>query len=471
MNAPSFLALLALSRCGAVRQSSLGDLEDRRLATCGVERLRRAAEIIGIQGIDGSDGSFTVDQLATALEEPREDLWELMQQMNLNATVSLTEFCKASMASMHDMLGQEAPLPDMACLDAECHEEVSISLEDLAKVPLVPPPPEHDNIQDTQGVDEAHDKESQKEPQNSRKSPAELLQHVVQGLFEVLLLPEIANEDSKTSVLETEPSPEFGGYARRSGLQEDFLKGVAFAIKYLEVAIDFFSSHGLRPHRVDVLFKKWFKSASASVKAMVVNHLKNIRKVLQNLRVERDNMGGDCETSTLAFVRNVCGYSGIRQASCGQRWPIEFPSQPQGRFVVHMCPAAWSQDVIFHAGNMIHEASHHFGSKDSAYGMRNCMALDHLEAVSNADTYIYFLQHLCAMIRDKEWASYRGDGENSWDDGVAAHHFALPKKQGSKEDIQQIGMDDDGDMDRYRRIREEKTQKLHALMAQMGLKT
>ena len=42
---------------------------------------------------------------------------------------------------------------DMACLDHGCHKEVSISVEDLAKFPLVPPPPEQDYVKDPEGAE------------------------------------------------------------------------------------------------------------------------------------------------------------------------------------------------------------------------------------------------------------------------------------------------------------------------------
>ncbi|CAE7634024.1 unnamed protein product [Symbiodinium sp. CCMP2592] len=431
-----FLGLLWLSRCGALRSSVQSRLE----ASCGTARLQTAAKVIGIE----VDGSFDVGQLAEAVNQPRNDLWDLMQKMDLRERNSLVDFCRAAMASMRHILGQEAPLPDMACLDHGCHKEVSISFDDLAKLPLVPPPPELDYIKDPQGAEVVKARKLQKPEisgmseavRRSKKSTEDLLRHVTQRLFQVILLPSISDmeEDSNTSVLQTYADPKFAsdGYEVREKNKENFLEGAGVATKYLEVATNFFQSHGLFPGRVDVIFRQWFKSDTVPVKRMVADHLGNILEVLQNLRVHGDSIGEsiECNESSAAYVSTYCDFNvsalpSVSEDPCGERYPKPF--EVAGRYVVHVCPPTWKQNVIFHAGNLVHESSHHFGTVDFAYGMTGCMALDQSKALSNADTYIYFVQHLYAMIRDEAWTSYRG--LTSGDRGVHESKYALPEKK------------------------------------------
>lgn len=430
------LGLFWLCRCGALRSS----LQSRLEASCSTARLNTGAKVLGIE----VDGSFDVGQLAQAVNQPRDDLWDLMQQMELQERNSLFDFCKAVMASMRHIVGQEPPLPDMACLDHGCHKEVSISFEDLAKFPLVPPPPEQDYVKDPEGAEVVKARKLHK-PERSgisgavpepKKSPEDLLRHVAQRLFQVILLPSIADmeEERETSALQTYADPKFAsnGYEVREKNKENFLEGAGVATRYLEVATNFFQTHGLYPGRMDVIFRQWFKSDTVPVKRMVADHLGNILQVLQNLRVHGDRVGEsiECNESSAAYVStycdtNVSAMPFVSEEPCGEHYPEPF--ELNGRFVVHICPSTWKQDVIFHAGNLVHESSHHFGTVDFAYGMTGCMALDQNKALSNADTYIYFLQHLYAMIRDEAWTSYRG--LTSRDRGVHESKYALPAKK------------------------------------------
>ena len=82
---------------------------------------------------------------------------------------------------------------DMACLDHGCHKEMSISFDDLAKFPLLPPPPERDYIKDPEGAEVVKRRKLQKPERSgmsgavrkSRKSAEDLLRHVTQRLFQV----------------------------------------------------------------------------------------------------------------------------------------------------------------------------------------------------------------------------------------------------------------------------------------------
>ena len=183
-----------------------------------------------------------------------------------------------------------------------------------------------------------------------------------------------------------------GAYEVREKNKENFLEGAGVATRYLEVATNFFQTHGLYPGRVDVIFRQWFKSDTVPVKRMVADHLGNILQVLQNLRVHGDRVGEsiECNESSAAYVStycdtNVSAMPFVSKEPCGEHYPEPF--ELNGRFVVHICPSTWKQDVIFHAGNLVHESSHHFGTVDFAYGMTGCMALDQNKALSNADTW------------------------------------------------------------------------------------
>ena len=52
------------------------------------------------------------------------------------------------------------------------------------------------------------------------------------------------------------------------------------------------------------------------------------------------------------------------------------------------------QGSQFRIGALIHEASHHYGTTDHAYGAEACRALPADKALENADSYFYLVQNL-----------------------------------------------------------------------------
>eukprot|EP00435_Cladocopium_sp_Y103_P026187 s4332_g6.t1 len=165
--------------------------------------------------------------------------------------------------------------------------------------------------------------------------------------------------------------------------------------------------------QVNNLFKGWFKSAADHVKHAVSEHLFNIYMVLIYTRViKAPSKDPQCRThGNMAYVRNSCPQKTLpylQSNPCGERYPF---SQPK-LYVIHICPITWQSPSLFHVGNIIHEASHHYGTKDLAYGMKPCLDLATAQAVSNADQYVYFVQHLMALkYPEKIMRSYRGSGK------------------------------------------------------------
>lgn len=107
--------------------------------------------------------------------------------------------------------------------------------------------------------------------------------------------------------------------------------------------------------------------------------------------------GGACSTSerggVLAYVmtRVDCGVNSL--SDCGQKDPR------YGRHIINICEFYWNPVINSNVriGTIVHESSHHFGTKDEGYcDQVNCLALSSLEARNNADTYTKLVQELVA---------------------------------------------------------------------------
>ncbi|CAE7155594.1 unnamed protein product [Symbiodinium pilosum] len=303
----------------------------------------------------------------------------------------------------------------MACLDASCGDEVNISIDELFNNPPIPPPPHDDNVAETQvGIEEDLE-------QGSEDSTNSLIRVVLQLVFgrypaPLSLKSQVAVEKGSLieTFLESRPDPQFhpGGYVTTESVEKEFTKSALLATRWVVEACEFLQ---LERNSKDVneLFRGWFKSDADQVKDAVGRHLFNIYSALLYLGVVKAPVDDQqCKAQgNMAYVTNKCPMGNLpylQDEPCGQRAPVN----GERLYVVHVCPVAWKESSMFHVGNIIHEASHHYGTKDLAYGIRGCLELSTLQALSNADQYVYFVQHLVALkYPDKLMRSYRGAGK------------------------------------------------------------
>merc|ERR1712048_860305 len=99
------------------------------------------------------------------------------------------------------------------------------------------------------------------------------------------------------------------------------------------------------------------------------------------------------------MTRVDCGVNS--RFDCGQK-------ERSGRHLINICEFYWNPalDSKIRIGTIVHESSHHFGTKDEGYcDQINCLALSSLEARNNADTYTKLVQELVADRRLPESSS------------------------------------------------------------------
>merc|ERR1712187_768252 len=108
--------------------------------------------------------------------------------------------------------------------------------------------------------------------------------------------------------------------------------------------------------------------------------------------------GGPCKFSqtatsvggTMAYVEAI--------TSCGVNSNMDCGGKTQsGRYVINICEFYWHEAIkpSSRVGTLVHEASHHFGTKDEGYcEMVDCLALSSREARNNADTYTKLVEQL-----------------------------------------------------------------------------
>eukprot|EP00929_Paragymnodinium_shiwhaense_P098254 TRINITY_DN59766_c0_g1_i1.p1 TRINITY_DN59766_c0_g1~~TRINITY_DN59766_c0_g1_i1.p1 ORF type:complete len:417 (+),score=86.04 TRINITY_DN59766_c0_g1_i1:159-1409(+) len=155
------------------------------------------------------------------------------------------------------------------------------------------------------------------------------------------------------------------------------------------------------------LVTKWFRlqkfkdAEYYDVVAQIRLRLTDMMKSLENLYIEKGTKE-DCQLQrkrggshgTLAYV-----YPGQKH---GNAWNI------------HVCDYATEFKGDISTKTLIHEVSHHRGTKDHAYGKSACLKLPWQEAVQNADSYALFVYDL--LKHKKE------DGNFLYEEGSGTPH-------------------------------------------------
>merc|ERR1712048_1326510 len=88
------------------------------------------------------------------------------------------------------------------------------------------------------------------------------------------------------------------------------------------------------------------------------------------------------------MTRVDCGVNS--RFDCGQK-------ERSGRHLINICEFYWNPALNSNVriGTIVHESSHHFGTKDEGYcDQVNCLALSSREARNNADTYTKLVEQL-----------------------------------------------------------------------------
>lgn len=394
---------MALARRSPSATSAL-ELASAAKKSCEDTNLQDAASLLNIH----VHGHFSQDQLAVALDSSREAVGKLFQSLKLgnSEAISLKEFCEAAVHSSPSMLSETLPPPNVACLDSGCKETVDISIDELFKIPLIPPPEQGDLVTDD-------DVQIFETPVHHGER--DLLREALQRLFHIYPAPKSETVDSATSALQLRPDPSFHktDYSVSSEVQQMFGKSVQMATRWVVETMDLLKTDARNSPAMNQLFLQWFKSDDQEVKKAVFQHLSNIYWVLISLYVVPETgHAGSCSTNgNMAYVTNKCQGQNLpflSNSPCGE----SYSTSESTLYVVHMCPVSWESQWMFHVGNIVHEASHHYGTKDLAYGMKGCLGLGMKQAVSNADQYIYFIQHVMAKhYPDKTMRSYRGGGQ------------------------------------------------------------
>eukprot|EP00438_Fugacium_kawagutii_P005801 Skav203230 [mRNA] locus=scaffold2292:408391:409701:+ [translate_table: standard] len=392
-------------------------------AGCDKSDLLQGAEILGISP---ANGSFGKDQLAHALPAPEAEVQELWQRLGLPSDrISLKRFCEATMALSPRILHERVPGPDLACLDRDCVETLNVSISKLLETGLEPPPESKDLVLD--GTPEVV------EDGILLQKPKGLLRQVLQRFFDIYPSQETSFQSTSLlqpsrSASDSRPDPNFhpGGFLITDRAEKEFTKSALLATRWVVEAMEIVKQE-YNNDKLNELFKGWFKSASDQVKNAVSEHLFNIYMVLIYTRVVKaPSKDPQCKTQrNMAYVSNHCPQKQLpylQSNPCGERYQFSDPQQ----YVIHICPIAWQSPSMFHVGNIIHEASHHYGTKDLAYGMKACLDLSTPQAaVSNADQYVYFIQHVMAVkYSQKMMRSYRGQGKG--DHEIDQKVFSLP---------------------------------------------
>merc|ERR1712187_753594 len=110
--------------------------------------------------------------------------------------------------------------------------------------------------------------------------------------------------------------------------------------------------------------------------------------------------GGPCKFSqtatsvggTMAYVEAITSCGVNSNMDCGGK-------TGNGRYIINICEFYWHDAIkpSSRVGTLVHESSHHFGTKDFGYcDQVDCLALSSREARSNADSYTKLVEQLVA---------------------------------------------------------------------------
>jgi len=355
--------------------------EVERLCTATV--VQAACEAMGTVGLPFQDAfkpRASLERLASTMALKVEEAQELLNavglEVNKEGTFTCKALCHAAVAAIPSVLGMSIPpAAGRACVDASCKQPtVDVSEVVLQNESLGSLPHEKDDVETL-----AQPPESEPSYPGDAKT---MLRVALNVLFGVFPAPEQA-VDQESSFLQLSEDPKFGPKILASRY-EDYKRFALKASAWVATALK-----KLEPRKAMV--KKWFRMDKASAEdidaqvAEARSHLTRMQVALSKLYLKKGqpkSSGGTCitgEEGTLAYVVTNGGCTVQSGRDCGEK------SGPY--YVVNICEHFWqfSNDIM--VGTLVHESSHHFGTKDYAYGEKDCLKLSSKKARANADTY------------------------------------------------------------------------------------
>jgi len=313
--------------------------------------------------------------------------------IGLEATsISCNSLHSALVENASKILGVALPRkPDMACLDQQCSETLSVSDVKLAEARLSSPELQaSDTIgAPTVGQNQMSDDLAQPNHDGSSSYGEEVtrtLRRILNVMF--ALYPAPASDEG---------APWLGPkIKRRENLRHKMIVATQKANAWLSSSL-----RKLGTPRSNNFVRKWIGKHRDQIAAMRQIHkfLSQAQTVLANpvIRQGPAGRGNDrfgqkdvCDPHTYAYV-----YPGLQERVLNLK-----ANRMEQRFVIYMCPYVLEMDDwIELSGTLIHEATHHVGTSDFEYGHSGCQDLakrEPLEALFNADSLEYLVDDLVA---------------------------------------------------------------------------
>ncbi|CAK9033325.1 unnamed protein product [Durusdinium trenchii] len=394
-----WLVLVLHGACAARVRETIGEAfaaqhrvsEERVKEVCSVEQMKAAGE-----ALDLKEQNASAAQIAQFLDVTHEQVSELLfSTLKLSQPINLESLCRAAVEATPRVLGRLVPKPKMACLDERCAEEVSVDLEELLKSPPLQP---DGDPEDTPKVLD----ESPRMPRVEENSLPDIMTNLLNELFDVFPAPfDVEASDAfdghfQSSLAERSSYPPGFGpmHPGSPAIEESILEERRKAYKKELVQAVAWVSAAVQKKRARIFtldcLKTWMKGSEHS--KVIFQHLQHVKKVLQNSYIRKSpDPGVYCAKRELAYVQ---WHPLLGQQRPGPKDHRVGEMTKDDRYIINLCPAFWAEGSQFRIGALIHEASHHYGTTDHAYGAEACRALPADKALENADSYFYLVQNL-----------------------------------------------------------------------------
>jgi hypothetical protein len=342
--------------------------------------------IFGCEYLNGATDGLVVS-LANGIAVKEEQVGRLLEALGLTPSSSCKELCERAVGMIPTILGRGIPAqPHAACTDLACDDAIDVSDAALRNTGM-----SFDHVPTSQ--DSVVETDSPRPAEKNEVSLKQMERRVVNVVF--LAFPQLDDESDEMapaelapgqSLLESDADPTFGDRVRPDRYN-DYKRFTAQAHANVVSAIR-------KLPFADNYLKKWFGlSALGDVEEMRKEarwHLTSVLDALSELKIKKD--GEHCKDYVLAYVMAV--------GTCTlEDWSI-CSSLENGRYVTTICEWYWQFEDATKIGTLVHEASHHFGTKDKAYcsggGQDTCLSLTTALAKENADSFSYFVKDVVA---------------------------------------------------------------------------
>eukprot|EP00928_Gymnodinium_smaydae_P020484 TRINITY_DN17916_c0_g2_i1.p1 TRINITY_DN17916_c0_g2~~TRINITY_DN17916_c0_g2_i1.p1 ORF type:complete len:426 (+),score=57.31 TRINITY_DN17916_c0_g2_i1:93-1370(+) len=326
-------------------------------------------------------GDETKENLMEVLAMNSTQLDDLLGAISIrHDEFSVEDLCEQAVAHIPDILEVAVPpRNDESCITPNCSETTSTSSHDLAQ-----------SIKESSEEVEAEQLTSHQEPVESNEAVAEdheptraeLLRRLLAVLFRVFPALDAEVEIDSSSLLESEGAPVFG-----SRVQNDLRTDIA---KIYQMAVAIVAGTLRKLNQATTQIEKWFKVHGDAVQQQRTTLRKHLSLILGALG--RSMLKYDPACRYVAYIMAAHGFWNWL-FGCNVQDFRDCGIKQSGRYVVNACPPFMksvpkSSLHAFAAQILIHEHSHHFGSKDKCY--QPCIGHNSSDLVINADSYAAF---------------------------------------------------------------------------------